>query len=250
MGLVDPATMALMPAAALAFREGHVEPAKTRYRIVLDRAHLYDQEMGAHRSAAIRTLAEQSRVELSLPDLPELDWDTPKKSPPGAVEVRDLHRSFLPQDATAVVSDTGQLRRDWTRGIGTLDTPRTQAAYGWIGGRTLALGDLELTLDTPKAAVALSALDGEPIRESKDLLLSVAAQVDSTDGKPPLRAQAVSGRLKIRSVHPRLVMRPVTTGSAGAAEHAGSRQVGEHQDRAHSFELKPLPTHWYRITPG
>lgn len=252
MGLVDPATMALMPAAALAFRQGHVAPAKARYRIVLDRAHLYDQEMGAHRSAAIRTLSEQSRVEIALPDLPELDWDTPRRrrASPGAIEVRDLHRSFLPEEATTVVSDTGQLRRDWIAGVGTLDTPQTQAAYGWIGGRTIALGDVELQIDTPKAAVAVSALDGRPIRESTELLVSVAAQVQGSDGKPPLRAQAVSGRLRIRSTHSRLTMRPVTEGSRGAAKHAGAEQPGTAEGEHQSFRLPPLPTHWYRITPG
>lgn len=248
MGLIDPATVALMPAAALAYREGHVEPAHRRYRVVLDRSRLYDREMGAHRSAAIRTLAEQSRVEIALPDLPELDWDAPRAATPGAIEVHDLDHSFLPDDATAVVSDTGQIRRDWTTGVGTVDTPKTQAAHGWIGGRTIALSDVTLAIDAPKAAVVVSALDGQPIRRSKALLVTVVGQVDSEGGKPPLRAQAVTGRLRIRSEHPRLVMRPITTGSRAAAPHAGTRQDGRHDDDAHAFELPALPTHWYRVT--
>ncbi len=252
MGLIDPATVALMPAAALLYREGHVEPARKRYRVVLDRAHLYEQEMGAHRSAAIRTLAEQSRVEIGLPDLPELDWDTPRRATPGAIEVTELDRSFLAADATAVVSDTGQVRREFGVGVGTVDTPKTQAAYGWIGGRTLVLGDVTLAIDTPKATVAVSALDGKPIRQSRDLLVSVAAQVDSEGGKPPLRAQAVSGALRIRSEHAALVLRPVLTGSRTAAEHRGAKaaeQRGKRDGDWHAFTLPPLPTHWYRIAP-
>lgn len=248
MGLIDPATVALMPAAALVYREGHVEPARRRYRVVLDREHLYDREMGAHESAAIRTLAEQSRVEVALPDLPELDWDTPRPAPPGAIEVTDLDRSYLAADATAVVSDTGQLRRDFTVGVGTLDTPKTQAAYGWIGGRPLALTDVSMTIDTPKATVVVSALDGQPIRRSKELLVTVVAQVDSAEGKPPLRAQAVTGGLRIRSEHARLVMRPVVTGSRAAAGHAGVQQAGKRDGDFHMFTLPPLPTHWFRIT--
>lgn len=268
MGLIDPATVALMPAAALAYREGHVEPARRRYRVVLDRSQLYEREMGAHESAAIRTLAEQSRLEIALPDLPELDWDGPRtagkgsrtakkkakgRAPaedrPAATEVRDLDRSFLAPDATAVVSDTGQIRRDWTTGVGTLDTPKSQAAYGWIGGRTLALQDVTLEIDTPKATVVVTALDGLPIHRSKELLVSVAAQVDSEGGKPPLRAQAVTGRLSIRSEHERLVMRPITTGSRAAAPHAGVQQAGRREGDAHAFTLPALPTHWFRITP-
>lgn len=249
MGLIDPATVALMPAAALAFREGHVEPARRRYRVVLDREHLYDREMGAHKSAAIRTLAEQSRVEIALPDLPELDWDAPRKAAPGATPVTDLDRSFLAADATAVTSDTGQLRRDFTVGVGTLDTPKTQAAYGWIGGRTIVLGDVSLAIDTPKATVVVSALDGRPIRESKDLLVTVAAQVDGTDGKPPLRAQAVTGELRIRSEHAGLVMRPVVTGSRTAAAHPSEPSPGQRDGDWHAFALPALPTHWFRIAP-
>jgi hypothetical protein len=251
MGLIDPATVALMPAAALLYREGHVEPARRRYRVVLDREHLYEREMGAHKSAAIRTLAEQSRLEIALPDLPELDWDTPRPATPGAIEVTDLDQSFLAADATAVVSDTGQLRREPSVGVGTLDTPKTQAAYGWIGGRPLALSSVSLTIDTPKATVVVSALDGRPIHQSKELLVSVAAQVEGSDGKPPLRAQAVSGGLRIRSEHPALVLHPVVTGSRTAAEHAGMEpQPGRRDGDWHTFTLPSLPTHWYRITPG
>lgn len=248
MGLIDPATVALMPAAALIYREGHVEPARERYRVVLDREHLYDREMGAHKSAAIRTLAEQSRVEIALPDLPELDWDAPRAAAPGAIEVTDLDHSFLAADATAVVSDTGQIRREFGVGIGSVDTPKSQAAYGWIGGRTVTLGDVTLAIDTPKATVAVSALDGRPIRQSKDLLVSVVAQVEGTDGKPPLRAQAVTGSLRIRSEHAALVLRPVLTGSRTAKDHGAEDQPGKRDGHWHAFTLPPLPTHWYRIT--
>jgi hypothetical protein len=226
-----------------------VEPARKRYRVVLDREHLYEREMGAHRSAAIRTLAEQSRVEIALPDLPELDWDTPHPAAPGAIEVTDLDRSYLAADATAIVSDTGQIRREFGVGVGTLDTPKTQAAYGWIGGQTLVLGDVTLAIDTPKATVVVSALDGRPIHQSKDLLVSVAAQVEGTGDKLPLRAQAVTGKLRIRSEHGGLVMRPVLTGSRTAAEHGGKDQPGQRDGDWHAFTLPPLPTHWYRITP-
>ncbi len=248
MGLIDPATMALMPAAALVFREGHADPARERYRIVMKREDLYGREMGAHRSAAIRTLTERSRVEIALPDLPELRWDGRHRAPKGAIAVTDLDKSFLADDATEIVSDTGQLRRNWSRGVGTLDTPRTQAAYGWIGGDAIALSDVEIDVDTPKGTVAVTALDGLPIRRSKDLLVTVVSEIDSTNGRPPLRARAVTGKLRIRSEHAELTMRPVTTGSKGAARHAGAKQPGTRDGEQHEFELYPLPTHWYRIT--
>lgn len=247
-GLIDPATMALMPAAALIFREGHAAPARERYRLVMKRDDLYGRVMGAPFSAAIRTLTERSRVEIALPNLPELAWDGRHPPRPGAIEVHDIDRSFIPDDATAVVSDTGQLRRDWSRGFGTLDSPRSQAAYGWIGGQRIALQDIELDIDTPNATVVVSATDGKPIAESEDLLLTVTSEVETTGGRPPLRARAVTGTVRIRSEHATLTMRPVTTGSKAAARHAGAEQVGTRSGEHHQFRLFALPTHWYRIT--
>jgi hypothetical protein len=95
----------------------------------------------------------------------------------------------------------------------------------------------------------VSALDGRPIRESKDLLISVAAQVDGTDGKPPLRAQAVAGTLKLRSVHAGLVLRPVVTGSRTAAAHPAEPRPSRRDGEWHALSLPALPTHWYRIAP-
>jgi hypothetical protein len=64
------------------------------------------------------------------------------------------------------VSDTGELRRNWEQGTNVIDTPRTQAAMGWIGGKTIGL---EVDVTTRNATVAVQSLDtipSKPLRRS------------------------------------------------------------------------------------
>ena len=61
-------------------------------------------------------------------------------------------------------SDTGELWRDWAIGVGTLDTPRTQAAYGTLGEskRSWSTSDCTFDIDNPYATVVLSSTTGQP----------------------------------------------------------------------------------------
>lgn len=225
---LDPALMAPMPAAALAFRRGDVAPARRRVVIQLDRAALYDRERSPRDSVALRTLTEQHQLALALPDLPELPWDGAGAARPGAQgddrqSAAALERDFLPAGGTRVVSDTGELARDWALGVHVVDTPRTQAAAGWLGGQRIALADLQVRLDTPLATVALSSLDGEPIARSRKLLLTTVARVEpSPGGRLPMRAEPVRGALRLR-VRAGLQVRGPVPGEGGAPGISAAR---------------------------
>jgi hypothetical protein len=245
----DAGVMAMMPAAALLYRQGHVRQSPATVRVELSREQLYHSDLSAYSSAAIRTLAERSRVEIGLPDLPELDWDGRVSGRPDAIVVEDPSQDFLDADATAIVSETGELSRDWARGVHTIDTARTQAAQGWIGGQTIALGDVEIAVTTPKASVAISSLDGAPIRTSKKLLLTVVAQVSTSPGGGlPLLAEPVAGRIAIASDAKTLVLEPLLGAAAQgtsavplAAKVEGGRHVLTLPGRS--------PTHWFLVRP-
>ncbi|MBN2195889.1 MAG: cellulase family glycosylhydrolase [Polyangiaceae bacterium] len=191
----DPALMTQMPAAALLFRRGDVAEAKRTFRLELDAASLYDREVSPATSAAIRTLAEQSRLVIGLPDTHELAWDTFTK-PTGQEVITDPDRSFLPPAATRVASDTGQLVRDWTEGYQLIDTPRSQAVSGWLGGRTVKLGAATISVTTGKATVVVSSLDERPIATAQSLLVTATAQATSS-GALPLRSEPVVGSLRL-----------------------------------------------------
>lgn len=243
----DPALTALMPAAAVLFREQHVRGARKSYRFAPSRDVFYGRELTPDRSATLRTLVEQSRLEIVPPDLAGAAWDDrPAAVAPGAITVTDPDLDFIPPGQNRVRSDTGELERDWAAGVATIDTPRTQAAAGWIGGRAFRLGDVVLRIDTPKATVALTSLDGQPLVASRKILLTVVGQVaPSAPDRFPLLSQPVRGSLSLRSVHSDLVMTPVVPATARPAALRPVR-VG---DRL-TFTLPAAPvTHWFLLEP-
>ncbi len=196
----DPGLTAIMPTAALAFRRGDIQPAKEQYCLVLNDRQLFHEPLGARSSAAIRTLAERSRLTVALPDAPQLDWDAATPVGKYIRRITDPNRDFLAADAEEVVSDTGELRRNWMKGVHTIDTPRTQVAQGWIGGQDVQLRDLTVHVKTRKAVIAVTSLDDQPINQSRRLLITNVARVmPSKGGRLPYRCEPVQGGIVIRS---------------------------------------------------
>jgi hypothetical protein len=196
----DPALTGLMPAAAVMYRQAHVRPASEAYILAMDRESLYLQGSHPKNMASLRTLVEKSKVAIGLPDVKELGWDAASEVPDGAQVVHELDRDFIPPGQNFVRSDTDELTRYWVDGYQTIDTPRTQAAHGWVGGRAIQLQDVSLDLDIPKAAVAVTSLDGKPIAESQRILITaIARAVASSGNRMPLLSEPVRGRLSIRA---------------------------------------------------
>jgi hypothetical protein len=236
-----------MPAVAVAFREGHISQARQTYCLQLDRKSLYYDGLSPQNAAAIRTLAEQSRLVIGLPDIKELDWDRQSAVPAGAKIVTDPNQDFIPPDRSFVESDTGEIKRDWAKGILTINTPRTQAACGWIGGETLSLADATLRITTAKAAVVLTSLDGKPLAESRRVLLTTVARVAaSPGGKMPLRSEPVAGTIALRSRIAGLKLVPL--GPDGTELDAVALPA---QSGACTITLPSgKGTHWFLLVPG
>lgn len=241
----DPAAMATMGAAALAYRRGDIAGAKKTYVFDLDRETTFGRDVHAGTSAAMRTLAEQSRIVIGLPDVPELDWDREHRAP-DAIAVKDLDEDFIPEGASVVTSDTGEIRRDWEHGIYTIDTPRTQAAIGWTGGGEVDLSALQVRVTTPKSAVVISSLDGEPIERSKKLMLSVVARAVLGRGESyPLHAEPVHGSVRIKSQHGALVAKPLSGSGPPVTPPIRTKADGGW----HEIALPEHTVHWYVIEP-
>ncbi len=172
----DPALLAVMPAAALLFRKGHVSAAKKEYCLALSPEQMFGPRIVPESCAAARTLIEQSRFAVGVPATPALDWLVPAGPRDTDVVIRDPDKSFLPADAHRVTSDTGELSRDWEAGIQTIDTPKTQAVQGAIGGRAIRLSDVGVLVETRHAAVAVSTMDNQPLRSSTQILITTVAR--------------------------------------------------------------------------
>ena len=196
----DPALSGLMPAAALAYRQGHVSPAKTTYCLMLDGSQLFDRALSPATSATIRTLTEQSRLTIGMPSAKELPW-LKATQPAGDTKVlSDPDHDFIPAGQSFVRSDTGELIRNWKYGIQTIDTPKTQAVSGWIEGKTLKTRDASFLFRTKKATVALSSLDNQPLSSSHFILITaVARAVTSPGNSMPMLSEPVVGSISLRT---------------------------------------------------
>jgi hypothetical protein len=241
----DPAIMSLMPAAALLYREHHVRPARLTYALTLGPEDLYNEVTNPDTGAAFRTLPEMHRFVVTLPNVPELDWDEAGVPPHEAIDFARPDRDFIPPGQQYVQSDTGELIRDWVQGVHTVNTAMTQAASGWLGGLPVQLDDVQLIIDTPKAAVSVTALDNRPIRRSRRVLVTAAARARQTSaGRLPYRSEPVTGRLTINAP-PGLV----ATSLAGDGTPAGD--IGAiYADGSYTLVLQPgTPSHWYLLAP-
>ena len=101
---------------------------------------------------------------------------------PGNAVVRDYSEK-INDDETLLVSDTGELTRDAAKKIALIDTPRTKAAYGFLGtaGELKLSSGFSIKCRNPFAIIAVSSLDNKPIDESVNLLLTAVGRADNTD---------------------------------------------------------------------
>ncbi len=237
----DPAITGTIPAAALLYRRGDVRPATKSFCVMLDRANLYERALAPAKATAIATLVEQSRVSVGLPDLPELAWDRATRSEAGVTAVRDVDRSFLADGATEVVSDTGELRRDFAVGVQVIDTPRTQAINGWQAGEPRTTRDATFAIQTPKACVVLSSLDGEPLRTSKRILVTaIARAVAGSEGRMPFLSEPVLGRIELKTARQAFVVVPLR----GDGTRSEPRQLATVKGQLAVTLDADLGTHW------
>jgi hypothetical protein len=213
--------MAQMPTASLMFQKGFVKPAKQLVTVSYDEGRTYDslKEQRWDRTrfhldgelSPLLPLVHRFRVER---------FDAPRTT-------RVAELGFTPPEGR-IASDTGELMWEVAdKGTGrlTINTPRAQAAVGWIGGKTMATTDAEFRLKTPFCAVSLTALDGQPLAKSKKILLVAAARCANTGmewnkertsindnwGNPPLLIEAVEGEIALRrdTKAPELILTPL-----------------------------------------
>jgi hypothetical protein len=241
----DPALTGVMPAAALAYRQGQISPARARYCLMPGSA-VFTRELNADTSATIRTLVEQSRLTIGMPAAKELPWLKPT-DPKDATVTTDPDRDFIPAGQTFVRSDTGELTRDWELGIQTIDSERLQAVSGWIGGRTLQTRNATFQFATRKAVVALSSVDNQPLAGSRFILITAMGRAGaSPGGRTPLLSEPVVGTVTLRTA---------TEGLELLALSRDGRVVGRVTPaRADGALTIAIPagrgTHWFVLKPS
>ncbi|MBV1859042.1 MAG: hypothetical protein KUG77_11580, partial [Nannocystaceae bacterium] len=143
-------------------------------------------------------------------------------------------------------SDTGELDRDWAEGILRIDSPRVQAASGWIGGKTITLGDLRVRVDTPTASVAAISLDDAPLSESRRILVTAVGRAEpQPDGH--VRSEPISGEIALRT---QSAVKIAPLGPRDRARDLPADAPTTHGTRDGAWMRLPLPdasTHWFIV---
>lgn len=213
----DPAITGLMPAAALLYRQGHVSPAKKNYELQLSENDFFFKKQDPSTSKTIRTLMEISRIAIKMPDVSELPWlNENNVKTENIIAISDPNKDFIPAGKDFVLSDTGELKRDWSKGIHTVDTPKSQIASGWIGGNPINLQDTSFKISTKKATVAVQSLSDEPINKSKAIFITAMARA-SPDNTSFL-SEPVSGDIVVSAPAGLNLFRIDALGSKSAPE--------------------------------
>ncbi len=197
----DPSLVAGLPAAALLFRRGDVQPARTSYVFAPTAQQLFGGAIAPSTSLAMRTAVERGKLSILLPGVTDLPWLQGGRAPAGSIVFSEPGTSFLDAAATTSVSDTGELSRNWRDGSFTVDTPATQAAAGHIGGRIVKLHDTEIRADTADCTIVVQSLDSAPIAHSSKILISLSAHsAPVVDGHLPFNSERVTGTVSIKAM--------------------------------------------------
>jgi hypothetical protein len=195
----DPSLLAALPAAALLFRQGHVREAASTFVYAPTKSSVFLSHEGVSSQAGVRTAAEIGRLVTVLPAAAELPWLVAGAASGPATALADPGRPLIDEGAHAIVSATGELRRDWELGVFTVDSPRSQAAAGRLGTAPVSLGNVSIRMQGD-ASVAVQSLDGADIERSRDILVSVAApSAPVAERELPFASVPLAGTISVRA---------------------------------------------------
>lgn len=207
----DPAIFGTFPAAALIYHRRDVATSKNLVQLV------YDEKDGMDTSVKLNEvlfpfnyLAYVSRVESCFggSGAPDAALVIASKNPGNGKPFMQYSRAYdaLKKIALGVeldkllkqngiiannrglqdgrlVSDNGELVRDWKNGLLLVDTPMTQGMTGFPGGRELKFKDVSIKSPNLFAAIIVSSLDGRSLAESSKVFLTTVARAENSRDK-------------------------------------------------------------------
>lgn len=242
-----PSIIGVMPAMAMLYREGHIMQAKQTVVLAPTSDKMFLKKYSPSTSAAIRTTLEQHRLVTAMPSSKNLPWLQASKIPDDSIILHDLNKDMIPTNQNFVESDTKEIRRDWIRGILTVNTKKSQLAMGHLGGHVIKLKDVTINSNTVDAAIIFTSLDEQPIKKSKRILISAIAKVSKIkkNRKDVFISEVVNAGIVLSSTHKDLrVIALLRDGSEGERIQVRKNNKGEY-----AFSLsEDDKTHWYLIT--
>ena len=203
----DVVKLCQMPAAAVLFLTGAVRPAERLVTVSYSVERVFDSLKERRYGVQFFTEGELSPLLPLVHRFRVERFDAERTTRADEIDFREPEGE--------IVSDTGELiweARGERTGILRINTPRVQAAIGWLGGRRIELRDVAIEVETPFCAVSVASMDGKPIAESDRLLIVAAARCANTGmvwneertsisdrwGGPPILIEPVEGEICLR----------------------------------------------------
>ncbi len=258
----DPARWGTFPAAAMMFHRNDVAPARnevhvihtpedtftprphtryaryTAYRFLTFLSKVRNVFLGdAYRGNADVALAcgvsadAKVESETNVVRLPEKPWQS-WLYPAFVTAARKLKLpgyERMDGESKRLLSDTGELALDYGAGLLTINTARTKSAIGYLAkAGPLDFSGLSVECQTEFAAVTATSLDGQPLGQSRRVLLTSVARVENTaqgfwppsarqrswsymswmlpgEGRPPVIAEPVRAQVRLNVPGPATV---------------------------------------------
>ena len=180
--LGSPSVAATFPAAALIYRRGDVRESAPSVSQVIALEDLYAMKgSGAGNPAALDSLREAdipagAAAEGAIANYDPLSFYAGPFTRRFGVSAEESSQanlaSAIDRAQTTVRSLTPGLKWDYGAGVATVDTPRSQAAAGFLGAAgEVALSDVEIRMGNEYGSVTVTALDGAAITESGAILI-------------------------------------------------------------------------------
>lgn len=200
----DPAVISSFMAGAFLYLRGDVSAANSVVRLqVPEQMTLAADGVSRARNASYPAnyLPYVSRMELAFPGQQVsslgqlglvLEDSLASRSQDAAQQAVTLDRQLKAQGVippntgiaqNKLISDTGQLVRDWGNQYMTINTPLSQGCTGFVGQQELKLDDLTITCQTSFATLMLSSLDNQPLATADRMFLIAIARADNTDNQ-------------------------------------------------------------------
>lgn len=209
----DPSLALTLPMAALAFRQGLVTPARSKL-VWSPGERLFEQPADPVRSPGLRSLGEIGALRIALPGSRHLPWLKASPAVAGTdKQIDSLQASALSPDANEVLSDTGQLWRNWREGRAVVDAPAAQMLTGWTRQGDWKTADLTAKLEMPLATLSAMSLDGQPLPQAGQLLLVVLGNSQSVQQRLPWLTEPLGGWVQLRSTVDRVAWLARTDGT-------------------------------------
>ncbi|MFQ6097994.1 MAG: hypothetical protein ACE5O2_09740, partial [Armatimonadota bacterium] len=166
--------------------------------------------------------------------------------------ILEADQGYLP--GGKLVSDTGELTRDWRTGVFTVDTPRTAGAAGFLAeAGSIELKQVRIECRTDFAVIVLTSLDGRDLRESEHILVTAVGRAANTGqrlrtydypagaepsgrgrdvevvdmGREPVLAQPVQGVVSLQRPVRRASLNAYALDPSGARKGAANARVRE-----------------------